>query len=279
MTGGSRRAELTYLGGRTSMGKSTVAVCMGLNAAKAGCGVLIFSMEMTKTVWLVRAASRVAFSTTRQIPYQRVLNQQLTQSEQEAFTRAALTLSGLPMWIEERSGLSAMQIMATTRKVKSHFERRGVPLSLVIVDHVGKVGASSRYKGNRTYELGEISQELAHLAKTEDLAVLALAQLNRDVEDRVNKRPILADLRESGRLEEDADTVLLAYRAAYYLDREKYDEGSIEELARQDEPKKRRHEVEILVAKNGAIGTVPLWCDMASNVVCDLERWRERAVA
>jgi replicative DNA helicase len=276
MTGSLRRGDLAYLGGRTSMGKSAIAVCVGLNAAKAGFGVLIFSLEMSNTDWRARVASRAVFSKTQQVPYKRALNREWTRVEHEAFVRAALSQSGLPMWIDERSGLSMLEIMARTRAVRTQFERLDTPLGLVIIDHVGKVVPATRYKGNRVNEIGEISQELAHMAKVEDVAVLGLVQLNREVETRTDKRPTMADLRDSGRLEEDAQVVLLAYREAYYLDRQKYPDGSADEIMRLAELKKHANVLEIIVgkARAGIPGTVQLWCDMGSNVVCDQERWR-----
>jgi len=178
------------------------------------------------------------------------------------------------MLIEEASGPSVMQIMAKTRKAQVHFERAGKRLGLVIVDHIGKVRPSNRYKGNKVHEIGEVSQALAQLAKIEDVAVLALVQLNRGVEGRENKRPTMADLRDSGDLEQDADTVLLAYREAYYLEREKHDDDDSKEKMRLAELERRKHELEVIVAKqrNGAVGTVKLWCDMQSNVITDMDR-------
>ena len=178
------------------------------------------------------------------------------------------------MLIEERSGLSAMQIMAETRKAQAYFERMGKRLGLVIVDHIGKVRPSSRYKGNKVHEIGETSQALAHLAKAENVAVLGLVQLNRGVEGRDNKRPGPADLRDSGDLEQDADAVMFAYRPAYYLARGKEDEGSDEEKLRMADLQRKKHALEIIIAKqrNGPVGTVELWCDMGSNVVRDLEQ-------
>ena len=272
-TGGMRRRELTYLGGRPSMGKSAIAVCTGTNAAKAGHGVLIFSLEMGMQQWLARVASEAAYSSQRQVPYDRALRGELNQGEREDFARAAMRRAQLPMLIEERSGLSAMQIMAETRKAQAYFERQGKRLGLVIVDHIGKVRPSNRYKGNKVQEVGETSQALAHLAKTENVAVLALVQLNRGVEGRENKRPGLADLRDSGDLEQDADAVMFAYRHAYYLARGKEDEGTDEERLRLADLERKKHALEINIAKqrNGPVGTVELWCDMGSNVVCDLD--------
>ena len=279
MTGGWRRRELTYLGGRTSMGKSAIAVCVGTNAAKAGHGVLIISLEMGMHQWLARVASEAAYSSQRPVPYARALKGELNQSEREDFARAAMRRATLPMRIDERSGLSAMQIAAETRKAQAAFERQGKRLGLVIVDHIGKVRPSSRYKGNKVHEIGETSQALAHLAKAEDVAVLGLVQLNRGVEGRENKRPGLPDLRDSGDLEQDADAVLFAYRPAYYLARGKEDEGTDEERLRLADLERKKHVLEINVAKqrNGPAGTVELWCDMASNVVCDLDNRRAAA--
>src|SRR5690606_18282832 len=105
-------------------------------------------------------------------------------------------------------------------------------------------------------------------------AVLALHQLNRGTEARDNKRPTLADLRNSGDIEQDADVVCFAFREAYYLERQKYDPGSQEELQRLAELEAREHTLEILIAKNrnGPTKAVTLFCDMASNVVRDLAR-------
>ena len=279
MTGGLRRRDLAYLGGRPSMGKSAIAVCVGTNAAKAGHGVLIFSLEMGMQQWLARVASEAAYSSQRPLPYAHALKGELNQSEREAFARAAMQRAALPMLIEERSGLSATQIAAETRRAQTHFERQGKRLGLVIIDHIGKVRPSSRYKGNKVHEIGETSQALAHLAKAEDVAVLGLVQLNRGVEGRDNKRPGLPDLRDSGDLEQDADAVLFAYRHAYYLARGKEDEGTDDERLRLAELERKKHVLEISVAKqrNGPVGTVEVWCDMGSNVVCDIDHRRAAA--
>ena len=168
-----------------------------------------------------------------------------------------------------------MQIAMETRKAQVHFERQGKRLRLVVIDHLGLIRPSKHYRGNKTNEVGEVSRSLKHLAKSENVAVLCLAQLNRAVEGRTeNKRPQLSDLRDSGEIEQDADTVLFAYRDAYYLAKAKHDDGSPEEKVRQAELKKLEHVLEISVAKarNGPDGRVELFCDMGSNVVTDLER-------
>jgi replicative DNA helicase len=148
----------------------------------------------------------------------------------------------------------------------------GKRLGLVIVDHLDHMTPSNRYKGNKVQEIGEISMGIARLAKSEQVAVLALHQLNRNPEGRDNKRPELADLRDSGRLEQDADLVLFAYRAAYYLERMKFEDT--EESRRIEKLEAKRNELELSIAKqrNGPTCIVELFCDMSANAVRD--KWR-----
>jgi replicative DNA helicase len=152
-------------------------------------------------------------------------------------------------------------------------ERKGLTLSTVIVDHIGHVRASDRYRGNRVAEVTEISAGLKALAKELDVGVLALCQLNRQLENRDDKRPQLSDLRDSGALEQDADAVLFVFREAYYLERltcEDPDENG-KRVARLYEVQNR---LEVILAKqrNGPIGTVELFCDVAANAARDLAR-------
>jgi replicative DNA helicase len=126
------------------------------------------------------------------------------------------------------------------------------------------------------HEVGKLSEAMAHLAKSENVAVLALHQLNRAVEGRENKRPTLADLRDAGNLEQDANGVWFVYRASYYLERGK-DENPAKDQESLELLEQKRHEIELQIAKqrNGPICTVELFCDMAANAVRD--KWRARA--
>lgn len=278
VTGGWRRGEFAILAGRPSMGKSAIAVCAATNAAKGGHGVLIFSLEMTAFQWAARMASEAAYSRDAQVPYAAALKHQLNDRDLERFARAAVLRRGLPLILDEQSGLSSVDIAARTRKAAQEFERRDIRLGLVVVDHLGKVRPSPHYRGNRVHEMGEISNSMAHLAKSEGVAVLALHQLNRGVEGRENKRPGLADLRDSGNIEQDADAVMFAYRPAYYLERTKEEDQAAERL-REQQLEETRHDLEISIAKqrNGPTCTVELFCDMASNVVCDKDNTRRAA--
>jgi replicative DNA helicase len=270
--GGLRRGNLIILAGRTSMGKSACAANLASNAAKAGHGVLIFSMEMKRREWLARVASEATWVNGHGVPYSEAEKKRLSKADLERFMRGGKERRNLPSEIDDATDLTVSEIAARTRRAAADFARQGKELGLVVVDHIGK--ATKNYAGRRDLEVGEITHGLATIAKTENVAMLALCQLNRGVEDRTNKRPQLADLRDSGRIEEDADVVLLAYREAYYLDREKCEAGSAEEAFRLKQLAEKKNTVEIGIAKcrNGEIGPVELFCDMSCNVIRDLDR-------
>ena len=200
------------------------------------------------------------------------LSHALPDSGIETLGHAAARWSQLPLTIDDQRGLTMAEIAARTRAEGQRFEGAGKRLGLVIVDHLGLIKPSGRYAGNKVQEVAEVSDALATLAKAQDVAVLALHQLNRATEARDNKRPTLADLRNSGDLEQDADVVCFAYREAYYLERQKGADGSAQGSQRQLDLDACRNTLEILIAKNrnGPTSAVSLYCDMASNVVRDL---------
>ena len=268
MLGGFVRGEYDILAGRPSMGKTAVAVSIGTGAARGGNGVLIFSLEMSVRAWVARMAADAAWDAKTPLPYAHALRGHLCQGDRERFIRGALSRHDLPMYINEQAGLSMAEIAAFTRTAAQMFERQGRELGLVIVDHIGKVKPSTNYRGNKVHEVGEISNALATLAKRENVAVLALCQLNRGVEGRENKRPGLADLRDTGDIEQDADAVMFAYRPAYYLERQKENDAD-KERVRLTTLKMTRNDLELIIAKqrNGMTGVVELYVDMASNVV------------
>ena len=133
---------------------------------------------------------------------------------------AAKEMKSWPIVIDDAPGLSAPELEARVQVAKSRLERNGKSLDLVIVDHLHKMRHPNT--PSKVNEYTEISGRLAEMAKRLDCPVVALAQLNRSVESRDDKRPQLSDLRESGSIEQDADTVLFAYRPAYYLERQRF---------------------------------------------------------
>lgn len=272
VTGGWRRQQFGIIAGRPSMGKTALATSLMLRTAKAGLGVLYFSLEMPATALAARCLTDLAYGQQTRIAYSEALAGKLQEREVSILGTVAGSYAKLPLVIDDQRGLTMAEVAARTRAEAQRMARDGVSLALVVVDHLGLIKPSGRYSGNKVLETGEVSDALASLAKEQNVAVVALHQLNRGTEGRENKRPTLADLRNSGDLEQDADIVCFAYREAYYLERNKFDAGSQQEMQRQTELDACRNTMEVLIAKNrnGATTTVNLFCDMASNAIRDL---------
>src|SRR5690606_13032642 len=152
---------------------------------------------------------------------------------------------------DTKRGLTVGEITARVRKAREDFEKRGISLSLVVVDHLGKVRPSDRYAGQPVKELDEISDGMCALASSLNVAVLGLHQLNRAVESRDNQRPIMPDLRGSGSLEQDADVVLFVYRPAYRYERQLEDPDNRAEAEIKATALKHDLEVQIAKQRNG----------------------------
>lgn len=274
MIGGWWRGDYIVLGGRPSMGKSAMAVSAAKRVANKGIGAVVFSLEMTGRQWCARHVTDAAWTRDNVLAYTDALRGDLDPRKKQRFIEAAERSKNAPLIIDEQANLSVSDIASRVRTCRHMLEDKGVRLSMVIIDHLGKVRPSKRYRGDRVREIGDISRGLAELGKEENVAVLALCQLNRGTEGRDNKRPGLSDLRDSGDIEQDADTVMFAYRPAYYLERQKFDAGSDEEISRLQSLERYRNVLEIGIAKqrNGPTGNIELFCDMAANAVRDA--WR-----
>jgi replicative DNA helicase len=267
--GGLDPESLIILAGRPSMGKTACAIDWALQAAKRGYGALIFSMEMREEHCVARMASSVCG-----IPYKKAIRKELNAADLDKFIRAAMGISHLSLVIDDAGGQTVAQISAKVRRTGNDFERKGKRLSLVVVDHLTKLTFNTRYAGNRHLEIGEATTALAALAKSQNVAVLALSQLNRKVEERENKRPMLSDMRESGSIEEDADVVIFPFREAYYLERQKCSDPEEDKL-RLERLAELSNVLELQIAKcrNGETATVKVFADMATNRLGNLD-WR-----
>jgi replicative DNA helicase len=267
MTRGLHRGHLTIVAARPSMGKSAFAVSAGLSVASRGAPALFVSLEMPAEELAQRSLSCLAYDRRLPVPYVAIAAGAIDDGQARRLADAGEVMNRLPLVIEQQPGLTPAQIAARARNLAQQLERQGKKLGLVIVDHLGKVRPSDRYAGNRTTELGEITGALKDMAGELNCAVMALCQLNRQTEQRDNKRPTLGDLRESGRIEEDADNVLLLYREAYYQERSKKDGESA--FDRQNRIGEVEHDLEIILAKQrqGPTGVVEAWCDMKCNVI------------
>lgn len=271
-TGGWHRGEFGILAGRPSMGKSCIALGSMLRTAAKGYGVLFFSLEMTKRQVTSRALTDFAY-TIPAMAYSDLKPGRTNTHVVDRLLTAAERFKGLPLEIETRNGLTAGDIYARARRAAEEFKARGQNLALVVVDHLLKVRPSSRYAGQPVKEIDEVSEAMCVMAKSLDVAVLGLHQLNRQVESRDNPRPLLSDLRGSGSLEQDADVVLFAYRPAYHYERQ-LQEGEDAGIAEAKlETVKNDLEIQIAKQRNGPTKTLHFWVDMSANVVRDKD-WR-----
>ena len=205
MSCGLQRGDLIILAARPSMGKTSLAVNIGLNSALEGFAVGIFSLEMPAEQLLLRILSAEAG-----IPHQKIRNATISSEEWIELTNAAAKLAGLRFFIDDSAGLSIMDVRTRARKLKAEHA-----IDLLVVDYV-QLLHSTRMHENRHQEVSEISRSLKLLAKELNIPILALSQLSRAVESRVDKRPMMSDLRESGALEQDADVIMFLYRDLLY---------------------------------------------------------------
>jgi len=206
LTAGLQPSDLIIIAGRPSMGKTALALNIGYNAAKrTRKGVAIFSLEMSKMQLGMRLLGFAA-----QINATKLRTGTLRDTDWTNLTHAASHLAELPMFIDDTSALSVLEMKARCRRLLKKNE-----LALVIIDYLQLV-QGRRSAESRQVEISEISRALKALAKDLNVPVMSISQLNRKVEDRPNKRPQLADLRESGAIEQDADVIAFIYRDEMY---------------------------------------------------------------
>lgn len=239
MTGGFQRSDLIILAARPAMGKTAFALNLCLRAAEGTLGhepvpTAIFSLEMSMDQLVQRllcARGRVDLSKLRR--------NQINDADWVNLQEAANALSNAKIYIDDTPALSIMELRARARRLK---RERGI--GFIVIDYLQLMRASRRVD-SRELEISEISRGLKALAKELNIPIIALSQLNRKVEERGDKRPMLSDLRESGAIEQDADMIMFIYREAAYL---KHDERPPVDTA------------EIIFGKhrNGSVGTVML---------------------
>jgi len=205
MTSGMQRGDLLILAARPSMGKTTLAMNMVVNAAKQGSAVAVFSLEMSAEQLVLRM-----LSSESGISHQRIRNAMITSDEWVELTNTAARLAEYPIYIDDTPSLSIMELRAKARKLKARSD-----IKFVAIDYLQLIRGNTRYE-NRTQEISEISRSLKALSKELNVPVLALSQLSRQLESRMDKRPILSDLRESGAIEQDGDVIMFVYRDVIY---------------------------------------------------------------
>lgn len=263
-TGGLQRRDLIVAGGRPGMGKTTFGTNVARAAAAAGHGVGFLSLEMDTKKLVTRFQSDIAHSQGARVAYQDIINGVADDDSLSAVSDAMETFGALPIWIEDQGGLTISDIRVKVEAMIAEADHAGFSIDLLAVDHLLKIRPSRRYAGQRVQEIAEITDGLKEMAREYDMAVLLLTQLNREVEKRDDKRPTLADLRDSGAIEQDADTIMLLYREAYYLEREK-PQGLNRQMEQQADLAACIHKAEIDIAKqrNGRVQSIEVWADMA----------------
>ncbi|RQR31019.1 MULTISPECIES: replicative DNA helicase [unclassified Burkholderia] len=234
MTSGMHGGELIIVAGRPSMGKTALSMNIGeYVAVEYGLPVAVFSMEMPGTQLVMRMLGSIG-----RLDQHRMRTGRLTDEDWPKLTHAVQKMSEAQLFIDETGGLNPMELRSRARRLA----RQCGKLGLIIVDYLQLMSGSSQGE-NRATEISEISRSLKSLAKELDVPVIALSQLNRGLEQRPNKRPVMSDLRESGAIEQDADVILFIYR---------------DEVYNPDSPDKGTAEIIIGKQRNGPIGPVRL---------------------
>ncbi len=235
ITSGLQRSDLIIIAGRPSMGKTAFALNIAQYAAlETGVPVAIFSLEMAKEQLVMRMLAAEA-----RVDSQRLRKGFLGETDWPRLTDAAGHLSDAPIYIDDTPAITVIEMKAKSRRLKAE---NG--LGLIVLDYL-QLMRGSAYRDSREQEISEISRSLKALAKELSVPVIALSQLNRKVEDRTNRRPMMADLRESGAIEQDADVIAFIYRDDVY---NKSD----------DNPEKGIAEIIIGKQRNGPTGIVKL---------------------
>ena len=227
MTSGFQGGDLVIVAGRPSMGKTSLAMNIAEHVAiEQGLPVAVFSMEMGAVQLAMRMLGSVGM-----LDQHRMRTGKLLADDWPRVTHAVQKMQDAQLYIDETPALSSVEVRARSRR-----------LGLIVIDYLQLMGASSAGE-NRATEISEISRSLKALGKELDCPVIALSQLNRSLEQRPNKRPVMSDLRESGAIEQDADLILFIYR---------------DEVYNPDSPDKGTAEIIIGKQRNGPIGTVRL---------------------
>lgn len=244
MTGGFLPGEYIVVGGRPSMGKTAWAMQGAFNAAGLGYKPGVISIEMTKEALVKRQVCQEAGLT------QEDLRRPLTERQAMALAEGAARVAALDVWIADQGVFTLQGVIAATRKaVRKH------GCNLIVIDYLQLIEGTG--KGSLTEDVTIQSRAIKNLARSLGVPIIVLSQLSRKVEERKNRRPMMSDLRESGAIEQDADTIILLYRDNYYEEDTRGDPGIAEVILGKQ--------------RNGPVGTVPMMFDPPTTKFTDCE--------
>ena len=253
--GGLHKSDLVIIAGRPSMGKTALATNIAFNAAKKiqdegkKTSIAFFSLEMSSE----QLSTRILAEQSR-IKSNDIRRGKISEDQFDKFIETSKNISELPLYIDETPAISIAALSNRARRIK-----RLYGLDMVVIDYIQLMSASN-YRDGRVQEISEITQGLKALAKELSVPVLALSQLSRAVEQRDDKKPQLADLRESGSIEQDADVVMFVYREAYYLERKEPRPATVEHAEWQAKMNEVSNLAEIIIGKqrHGPTGNIML---------------------
>ena len=280
LLGGLHRGEVTLLAARPGMGKTIGAQLFAKTTASRRKATLFFSLEMSEDPMALRLACDLAFDraaimysgVTSNITMDRANKGRLSAAEWDRLDQTAEIVRNWPIRYDTRPGLSIAQIEGVARREFRRFEREGIEPGLLVIDHLGKVRPTANRQGSRHNEVADISRDTAEMAKRLGVPVLALVQLNRQVETRgEDKQPVLSDLRQAGELEEDARQVVFLYRPEYYLREGPDTESAAAKVERETKLRDARGKLYWIVEKNshGPRGRALSYCEVGCSAIRD----------
>lgn len=279
MMGGLQKSDLIVLAGRPSMGKTALATNIAFNVAKAykqdvapdgsllasdGGVVAFFSLEMSAEQLATRIIAEQA-----EISSSSIRRGDINEAQFDKLVDTTKVLEEKPLFIDDTGGLTIGQVSARARRLK-----RQHGLDLIILDYIQLLSGSGKSNANRVQEITEITMGLKALAKELEVPIIALSQLNRGIEQREDKRPMLSDLRESGSIEQDADVVTFVFREEYYVERSQPKENTPEHEEWQLKMEDVHGKGEIIIAKqrHGPVGNVTLQFEGQYTRFSDLQK-------
>ncbi len=254
--GGLHQSDLIIIAGRPSMGKTALATNIAFNAAQKlqdsgkKSSIAFFSLEMSSEQLSTRILAEQSRIKSNDIRRGRISDEQF-----DKFIETSKNIAELPLYIDETPAISIAAMSNRARRIKRLFG-----LDMVVVDYIQLMRGTFNNKDGRVQEISEITQGLKAIAKELSVPVVALSQLSRAVEQRDDKKPLLADLRESGSIEQDADVVMFVYREAYYLERKEPRPATVEHAEWQAKMNEVSNLAEIIIGKqrHGPTGNVML---------------------
>lgn len=262
--------DLWVLGARPGMGKTAVALTVAANVAARGYGVAFYSMDMSANGIADRLLAMHCEG--QRIEYRDIARRRAVEDWGHVLDRAADHIATLPIVVDDKRSRTPDDLISAMRRHRIAFERKGVRLGLVVLDHLQRV-ASARKRDSDYAEKTDTMRRMKDIAGALGAPLLLCSQLSRGVEARDDKRPKMSDLRDTGAIEEEADLITLLFREAYYVQAERPPEDQVEKMETwRNKMAKVRNRLELINAKvrQGTAGMVEVYCDIATNKIRSL---------